>query len=439
MEIIAMRKGHTAVLAELERLCFSRPWSQASLEAEINNPNACFLVAVRGEEVLGYAGMHCVLDECYMDNIAVFPTWRHRGVGRALLTALECEAKKRGGTFLSLEVRPSNTAAVEMYKSMGFREEGRRREFYESPAEDGLILTKRWTRFFTETVENWKDWGRVFQSAFAFTDLVRAVCEKEALPFAPLKNMTPGTNGVFRVGDMVAKIFFPRESGLDPLPDFQNEAVVYGRMEEMGIPVPKVIAKGFIEDEYRFYYIFTEYCPGMEAGKWLRAASAENKVEFARNLRAILRKLNRPVQGLIAQVDLLKRAVENPRLEKLPAGLREEMVCRAKRLDLSDRVLVHGDLTGENILVNEAGELTVIDCADARLAPAWYEYGPIVFDLFRCDPVLLRGFAGEDREGFIQKTLDAVCIHDFGADLLEGRFASLKEAQDFLRGRLGLL
>lgn len=439
MKIDVMRKEHTAVLAELEKLCFSRPWSREALEDEIGAPNACFLVALQGEEVLGYAGMHCVLDECYMDDLAVFPAWRRQGVGRALLEALEREAKKRGGAFLSLEVRPSNAAAVKLYQAVGFREEGRRKGFYQAPAEDGLILTKRWTRFFTETVENWEDWGRVFQSTAAFTDLVRAICEREGLAFAPLGNLTPGTNGVFRVGDMVAKIFFPKESGQDPVPDFQNETAVCGRLEELGIPVPKVLAKGFIDDKYRFYYIFTEYCPGAEAGEWLRAASAEEKVRFAQSLREILGKLNRPAQGLIAPVDLLKRAVESPRLAKLPASLRKEMVRRAQGLDLSDRVMVHGDLTGENILVDAGGDLTVIDCADACLAPAWYEYGPIVFELFRCDPVLLQGFAVEDREEFVQRTLDAVCVHSFGADLLGERFESLKEAEAFLRARLGLI
>lgn len=146
MEIVAMTKEHTAALAELEALCFSRPWSQKALEEETGNPDACFFTAVEGENILGYAGMHCACGECYMDNIAVFPEHQNRGVASALMEALLQEAKRRGGEFLSLEVRPSNTVAVRLYEKLGFREEGRRKNFYAAPSEDGLILTKRLSR-----------------------------------------------------------------------------------------------------------------------------------------------------------------------------------------------------------------------------------------------------------------------------------------------------
>lgn len=143
MEIVPMTKEHTAALAELEALCFSRPWSQKALEEELQNPDACFLTAIEGEAVLGYAGMHCPWGDCYMDNIAVFPEYRGQGAATALLNALLEEARHRGGEFLSLEVRPSNIGAVRLYHKLGFREEGRRKNFYADPPEDGLILTKR--------------------------------------------------------------------------------------------------------------------------------------------------------------------------------------------------------------------------------------------------------------------------------------------------------
>lgn len=138
-----MTRDHTAALAELEQVCFSQPWSQKALEEEIQNPDACFFTAVEGEAVLGYAGMHCPCEDCYMDNIAVFPEYRNRGVAAALLEALLEEAKRRGGEFLSLEVRPSNTGAVRLYGKLGFRQEGRRKSFYTDPQEDALLLTKR--------------------------------------------------------------------------------------------------------------------------------------------------------------------------------------------------------------------------------------------------------------------------------------------------------
>ena len=137
MKILPMTREHTEMLAELERLCFSRPWSREALLAELTNPVAAFFTAVEGEaereEILGYAGMHCPSGECYLDNLAVFPRHRRRGVAKALLCALEEEAKRRNGEFLSLEVRSSNESAIALYQSVGFLEVGRRKNFIPIP------------------------------------------------------------------------------------------------------------------------------------------------------------------------------------------------------------------------------------------------------------------------------------------------------------------
>ena len=128
-------------LAELEKLCFSEPWSEKSLTEEIDNPAACFLVAMQQDEVLGYGGMHTVLGESYVDNIAVFPEFRGHGVGRTLMAALIEKARENGGVFITLEVRTSNLPAIAMYRSLGFTEAGVRRNFYTEPREDALIFT----------------------------------------------------------------------------------------------------------------------------------------------------------------------------------------------------------------------------------------------------------------------------------------------------------
>ena len=142
MDILPMTREHTAILAELEKLCFSRPWSREALLEELTNPVAVFFTAVEGSEILGYSGMHCAGGECYLDNLAVFPTHRRKGTAKALLRALEEEAKRRQGQFLSLEVRRSNANAIALYQSMGFQEVGRRKNFYTDPQEDALIFTK---------------------------------------------------------------------------------------------------------------------------------------------------------------------------------------------------------------------------------------------------------------------------------------------------------
>ena len=299
------------------------------------------------------------------------------------------------------------------------------------------------TKLFHERIYNWEDWGKVFQSIPAFSPLAEEIYRREGFPFAPLENLTPGTNAVFRAGNTVVKIFFPKESGLDPMPDFQNEAAVCGYLTEQGVSAPRLLAQGQIKDTYDFFYLITEYAEGQEAGDFLAAASPAKKRQFVRELKEILRTLNRPAEGIIPSIDLLRRTMENPRLSRVPPTLAEEMRQRAQGLDISRRVLVHGDLTGENLLVTHEGKIVVIDCADACLAPAWYELGPIVFELFRCDDFLLREFAGSEQD-FIERVLDSVCLHDFGADLLRTAaerekipcFAHLEEVKRFLTEKL---
>ena len=141
MNVIPMAPEHLDALAALERACFPRPWSREALAEELENPAACFLVAAEGDRVLGYGGMHCAAGECYVDNIAVDPACRRQGVGTALVTALREVARARGGEFLSLEVRPSNTGAVALYTGLGFQSVGRRKNFYTQPVEYALLLT----------------------------------------------------------------------------------------------------------------------------------------------------------------------------------------------------------------------------------------------------------------------------------------------------------
>lgn len=297
---------------------------------------------------------------------------------------------------------------------------------------------------FNETITNWQDWGRVYQSIPVFSELVREIYRREGLPFSPLQSLTPGTNAVFRVGNTVAKVFFPAESGLDPVPDFTNESAVCRFLTAQGVPTPRLLACGRVEDRYQFYYILTEFVPGVEAGDFLASASGAEKERFVRELKEILCKLNVPVQGLIAPIDLRRQAMENPRLAGLPPALQAELKQRAEQVDLSRPVLVHGDLTGENLLVQDDGQVVVIDCADAHLAPSWYEYGSIVCELFRCDPGLTAQFAGEDKTGFLSALLDSLAVHDFGPDLLRestkraGRpgFQTMEEVRGFFAGLL---
>lgn len=142
MNIVPMEEKHIPQIAMLERECFSEPWSEEGLTAELTNTQARFFVSEENGEVLGYMGMHIILDECYIANVAVFPHCRRRGIGERLVRYSTDAAKKENCLFITLEVRKSNLGAIALYEKNGFAVVGERKDFYSHPKENGLIMTK---------------------------------------------------------------------------------------------------------------------------------------------------------------------------------------------------------------------------------------------------------------------------------------------------------
>ena len=144
IRIVPMTADHLDALEQLERTCFSRPWSRKMLAEELDNQCAAFLVALEPEteKVIGYAGLLVAADEGYITNVAVDPSRRRQGVAAQLLQVFDNFARGNQLAFLTLEVRPSNAAAIALYQGFGFEEVGRRKNYYDLPKEDALILTK---------------------------------------------------------------------------------------------------------------------------------------------------------------------------------------------------------------------------------------------------------------------------------------------------------
>lgn len=139
-----MNASHVAQVADLERQCFSAPWSENAIQGELTNPLSLWVVAVEGQAVAGYVGSQSVMGEADMMNLAVAPSYRRNGVGGQLVDVLVEHLRSNGVTSLTLEVRASNNAAQNLYKSRGFSQVGRRPNYYSNPKEDALILRKEW-------------------------------------------------------------------------------------------------------------------------------------------------------------------------------------------------------------------------------------------------------------------------------------------------------
>ena len=142
MVIRKMNLGDVSAIAELEKLCFSDPWSENSIASEIENPLSYWLVAEMDGVVVGYVGSQTVLDASDMMNLAVSPNYRQQGIGQALVNALVAHLQQNKVIALLLEVRVSNAPAIALYESLGFEQVGRRPKYYHNPREDALILRK---------------------------------------------------------------------------------------------------------------------------------------------------------------------------------------------------------------------------------------------------------------------------------------------------------
>ena len=152
VKIVPMAAEHLDWLEQLERMCFSRPWSKKMLAEELDNQCAAFLVAVEPEteQPVGYAGLLVVADEGYITNVAVRPDCRKQGVAGKLLQVFLDFAQANRLAFLTLEVRASNYPAIALYGSRGFRGVGRRKNYYEHPREDAIIMTREFEQHGTE-------------------------------------------------------------------------------------------------------------------------------------------------------------------------------------------------------------------------------------------------------------------------------------------------
>jgi len=130
-------------VAKLAFLSFSEPWSENAYLQTLSNPLYLSLVAYKEEEFLGFADVTLVCGEASLNNIAVKEKYKQKGVATSLINTLIDKLKEKGIVSLTLEVRPSNTPAISLYKKLGFKVCGRRQDFYKKPTEDALILTRK--------------------------------------------------------------------------------------------------------------------------------------------------------------------------------------------------------------------------------------------------------------------------------------------------------
>lgn len=141
-QIRKMKEADIEAVAGIERQIFSMPWSEQGFRSSLNSEDTLYLVVDNEDQILGYCGFLQSFDEADITNVAVAPEMRNSGIGFAMLTELMQQGRARGIECYTLEVRAGNAAAIHLYEKLGFESVGIRKNFYDKPKEDAVIM---WT------------------------------------------------------------------------------------------------------------------------------------------------------------------------------------------------------------------------------------------------------------------------------------------------------
>lgn len=137
-----MAESDLDVVSSIEKEVFSDPWSRNAFKIDLDNKLAWPMVAEFEKKVVGYSNIYIVAGEVQIGNFAVAPGFRGRGVAKRIMSEIFDKAAENNCHNIFLEVRESNTPAMELYKSYGFVSSGKRKDYYTNPRENAIIMVK---------------------------------------------------------------------------------------------------------------------------------------------------------------------------------------------------------------------------------------------------------------------------------------------------------
>ncbi|MDD4494605.1 MAG: aminoglycoside phosphotransferase family protein [Eubacteriales bacterium] len=293
---------------------------------------------------------------------------------------------------------------------------------------------------FTAQINNWSEWGDLFQDIETWHPLIEYIFQKENLPFTDIEKLTPGTNAVFKVGETVIKIFAPKEAGMEVGTNFYTELFGMKRANTLSIPAPKLLASGVVDDKYRFRYMVMEFIDAAALGDIEEKLSFDEKVIIGKNLRKITDKQNTPCDDF-DPVDVIQNALKNDGWLDYPDSFNTERFAYIADMKISEseKVYCHGDLNPDNIFVDDNLDLYLIDFADAMYAPAGYEQALIACELFCFEKPYMTGYFGDYAVDEIARLCATwLPVHDSGEHTLRCNIGPASEITSFkvMRERL---
>ncbi len=290
-------------------------------------------------------------------------------------------------------------------------------------------MGERRMNVFHESICGWASWANLYQSIPAFLPLITSIWKENGWTMAPVEHCQAGTNAVFKVGDKIIKIFAPIESGCDTQHDYEVETagLNYARAY---VPAPTILCQGIRYDRYVFRYIVLTYIDGIPFSLKMFDYDTKTKIKLGSQLRKMTDSLNQS-DSVLKPVDSIEQAKQNPRWQIFPDSFQKERIEYLDQLTSSSLVYVHGDLNGDNLIIDHRQRLYIIDFADARMAPIEYEWAVIICELFQFDKDYLFGYFGHlTIKQYIKICIQGLLIHDFGADIIRDRLKGVEKIAD---------
>lgn len=154
-EICRLDAKNAFAVSEIEKECFSHPWSEATLSSEMDNRFSDFFGAFCGDELAGYIGGRTIAGETEIFNVAVLPKFRRNGIAKALIEKFIETVREKETQVIFLEVRTSNLGAINLYEKCGFVFCGIRKDYYDDPKENAILMRLAFDG--TQEYEDWDD------------------------------------------------------------------------------------------------------------------------------------------------------------------------------------------------------------------------------------------------------------------------------------------
>jgi len=281
---------------------------------------------------------------------------------------------------------------------------------------------------FTTEIDGWETWCKIFHSIEVWEPLVNFILEKNNLPVSKIENLHPGSNAVFKSGEYVVKIFAPEELGFYGEANYKTEKFALSFAQSHGVTVPNLIAYGEINDKYDFPYMVMDYINGVDFSAASAKFTEDEKFAFGKHLREITDKMNKPCENFNG-IDVIRDEDRHKRWQDCSGNFKRERLEYLNSHDFGEKIFIHGDLCEDNFIIDDKGNIYIIDFADAVLSPQCYEHAHIASSgLFNFDKSYLRGYFGEyNIDELADICFDGILLHEFGKWIITDGLAKIEE------------